>query len=260
MLPAVIVNVSRGGPGLGSIQPAQQDYLQATKALGHGGFRLIVEAPHTVQEAVDLIYDSFELAERDRNPVYILMDGCLGSVMEEVELPPMKELPPRPDWALGNFERGEHEPRLISSIADEEVVELLNKRAAMLQQSWAAKDVKWEEYMLDDAEYVCVAYGTSARICKYAINELRKEGIKLGLIRPITLYPFPKKVLHDLDYSRVKAIIDVEMAIPCQMVDDIAQQVMERAPILQYGHSGGITLKNEETTAAIKALIGGLNK
>ena len=225
MLPAVIVNVSRGGPGLGSIQPAQQDYLQATKALGHGGFRLIVEAPHIVQEAVDLIYDSFELAERDRNPVYLLMDGCLGSVMEEVELPPMKELPPRPDWALGNFERGEHEPRLISSIADEEVVELLNKRAAMLQQGWAAKDVKWEEYMLDD-----------------------------------TLYPFPKKVLHDLDYSRVKAIIDVEMAIPCQMVDDIAQQVMERAPILQYGHSGGITLKNEETTAAIKALIGGLNK
>ena len=104
MLPAVIVNVSRGGPGLGSIQPAQQDYLQATKALGHGGFRLIVEAPHTVQEAVDLVYDSFELAERDRNPVFILMDGCLGSVMEEVELPPMKELPRRPDWALGNFD------------------------------------------------------------------------------------------------------------------------------------------------------------
>ena len=113
--------------------------------------------------------------------------------------------------------------------------------------------------MLDDAEYVCVAYGTSARICKYAINELRREGIKLGLIRPITLYPFPKKVLHDLDYTRVKAIIDVEMAIPCQMTEDIALQVMERAPILQYGHSGGITLKNEETTAAIKALIGGLN-
>ena len=260
MLPAVIVNVSRGGPGLGSIQPAQQDYLQSTKALGHGGFRLIVEAPHTVQEAVDLVYGSFELAERDRNPVFILMDGCLGSVMEEVELPPMKELPERPDWALGNFEKGEHEPRLISSIADEEIVEMLNKRAAMLQQGWAVNDVRWEEYMLDDAEYVCVAYGTSARVCKYAINELRKEGLKIGLIRPITLYPFPNKVLHDLDYSRVKAIIDVEMAIPCQMVEDIAAQVMERAPILQYGHSGGITIKNEDTTVAIKALIGGLNK
>ena len=188
------------------------------------------------------------------------MDGCLGSVMEEVELPPMKELPPRPDWALGNFDQGEHEPRLISSIADEPVVEMLNKRAAMLQKGWAANDVKWEEYMLDDAEYVCVAYGTSARVCKYAVNELRREGIKIGLIRPITLYPFPKKALYDLDYSRVKVIIDVEMAIPCQMVDDIALEVMERAPILQYGRSGGITLKNEETTAAIKALIGGLNK
>lgn len=260
MLPAVIVNVSRGGPGLGSIQPAQQDYLQSTKALGHGGFRTIVLAPHTVQEAVDLVYNAFELAERDRNPVFILMDGCLGAVMEEVELPPMKELPPRPDWALGNPTGEARAPRLISSIADEDVVELLNKRAAMLQQGWAAKDAQYESYRLEDAEYVCVAYGTSARICKYAVNELRKEGLKLGLIRPITLYPFPKKVLHDLDYSRVKAIIDVEMAIPCQMLDDIAQQVMERAPILQFGHSGGITLKNEETTAAIKALIGGLSK
>ena len=260
MLPAVIVNVSRGGPGLGSIQPAQQDYLQSTKALGHGGFRLIVEAPHTVQEAVDLVYDSFELAERDRNPVFILMDGCLGAVMEEVELPPMKELPERPDWALGNFEKGEHEPRIITSIPGEDVLEMLNKRAAMLQQSWAVNDVRWEEYRLDDAEYVCVAYGTSARVCKYAINELRKEGIKVGLIRPIALYPCPNKVFHDLDYSRVKAIIDVEMAIPCQMVEDIAAQVMERAPILQYGHSGGNTINNEDTTAAIKALIGGLNK
>ena len=125
----------------------------------------------------------------------------------------MKELPPRPDWALGNFDQGEHEPRLISSIADEPVVEMLNKRAGMLQKGWAANDVKWEEYMLDDAEYVCVAYGTSARVCKYAVNELRREGIKIGLIRPITLYPFPKKALYDLDYSRVKAIIDVEMAI-----------------------------------------------
>lgn len=260
MLPAVIVNVSRGGPGLGSIQPAQQDYLQSTKALGHGGFRLIVQAPHTVQEAVDLVYDSFELAERDRNPVYILMDGCLGSVMEEVELPPMKELPQRPDWALGNPTGEEREPRLISSIADEPVVEMLNKRAAMLQKQWEVNDVRWEEYMLEDAEYVCVAYGTSARVCKYAVNELRREGIKLGLLRPITLYPFPKAAFRALDYSRVKALIDVEMAIPCQMLDDIALASLERVPILQYGHSGGITIKNEETTEALRQMIGGMAK
>ncbi len=262
MLPAVIVNVSRGGPGLGSIQPAQQDYLQATKALGHGGFRTLVFAPHTVQEAIDIMYNAFDLAERDRNPVMVLMDGCLGSVMEEAELPPMKELPAkRPDWALGNFEEGEkRDPRLISSIADEDVVEMMNKRGAMLYMNWEANEVRYEEYMTEDAEYIAVAYGTSARICKYAVNELRKEGIKLGLIRPITLVPFPKAVLRNLDYNRVKAIIDVEMAIPCQMTDDIAQQVMGRAPILTYGHSGGITLKNEETTKAIKALIGGLKK
>lgn len=260
MLPAVIVNVSRGGPGLGSIQPAQQDYLQATRALGHGGFRTIVFAPHTVQEAVDIMYDAFDYVERDRNPVMILMDGCMGSVMEEVELPIMKELPKLPDWALGNFTPGEsRDPRLISSIADEDMVELMNKRGAMLFKNWEANDVRWEEYMTDDAEYITVAYGTSARVCKYAVNELRKEGVKIGLIRPITLVPFPKAVLHDLDYNRVKAIIDVEMAIPCQMVDDIAQQVMERAPILTFGHSGGIRLKNEETTDAIRALIGGLH-
>ena len=178
MLPAVIVNVSRGGPGLGSIQPAQQDYLQSTKALGHGGFRLIVEAPHTVQEAVDLVYDSFELAERDRNPVFILMDGCLGAVMEEVELPPMKELPERPDWALGNFEKGEHEPRIITSIPGEDVLEMLNKRAAMLQQSWAVNDVRWEEYRLDDAEYVCSIRNQrqGVQVCNQRASQGRYQG------------------------------------------------------------------------------------
>lgn len=263
LLPAVIVNVARGGPGLGSIQPAQQDYLEATRAMGHGGFRTLVLAPATVQEAVDMMYTAWDLAERDRNPVVVLMDGCLGSVMEEVELPPMKELPAkRPDWAIGNFnETGEDRPRrLVTSIPGEDNLEKLNMRAGMIFKSWEKNDVHVEEYMVDDAEYVIVAYGMSARVCKYAINVLRGEGIKIGMIRPIYLVPFPKASLHDLDYKRVKAIIDVEMAIPAQMQDDIAQQVMERAPILTYGRSGGNTLKNDETTNAIRALIGGLNK
>ena len=140
------------------------------------------------------------------------------------------------------------------------MLEKQNVASEKMYQRWAEEDARWEEFMVDDAEYVCFAYGMSARVCKYAINELMKEGIKLGLIRPITLYPFPKKALDNLDYNRVKAIIDVEMAIPCQMEDDIALQVMGRAPILKYAHSGGVTLKNEETTAAIRALIGGLNK
>ena len=139
------------------------------------------------------------------------------------------------------------------------MLEKQNIEAGKMYERWAKEDVAWEEFMLDDAEFVCMAYGMSARVCKYAITELRKEGIKIGLIRPKTLYPFPKQVLRDLDYDRVKAIIDVEMALPCQMVDDIELQVKERIPVLQYGHSGGVTLKNEESTAALRALIGGFN-
>ncbi len=261
MLPALIMNVSRGGPGLGSIQPAQQDYLQATKAMGHGGFRNIVLAPYTVQEAVDLIYNcAFQLAERDRNPVVMLLDGCLGVGMEEVELPPYKELPEkRPDWALGNFnETGPHKSRIISSIFSEDLNEMLNKRAAGIYKQWEKNDVQVEEYMVDDAEYVIVAYGMTARIAKYCIGILREEGVKIGLIRPITLFPFPKESFNKLDYNRVKAILDLEMAIPAQMVDDIQLQVKERVPILTFGRSGGNTMKNEETLEAVRKLIGGV--
>lgn len=259
-LPAVIVNVSRGGPGLGSIQPAQQDYLQATKAMGHGGFRNMVFAPHTVQECVDIMYNAWDYAERDRNPVVILMDGCLGTVMEEVELPAMKALPEKhPDWSLGNFdEMPGRAKRLVTSIYGEEVVEKLNRSAGTMYKAWEENDVQVEEYMTDDAEYIIVSYGTSAHVSKYAINVLRSEGIKIGLIRPITLLPFPKASLNNLDFSRVKAIIDVEMAIPAQMYDDIAMQIQGRVPILTYGHSGGVVLTNEETTDALRDLIGGL--
>lgn len=260
-LPAVIVNVSRGGPGLGSIQPAQQDYLQATRAMGHGGFRTIVLAPNSAQEAADLMYyKAFELAERDRNPVVLLMDGCVGVGMEEVELPPYKELPAaRPDWALGNFnETGPRESRMISSIYGEDIVENLNRRAAALFKQWEENDVQVEEYLLEDAEYVIVAYGMPSRIAKHCIDILREEGVKIGMIRPITLVPFPKEAFNKLDYSKVKAIIDLEMAIPAQMTDDIQLQVKERVPILTYGRSGGNTLKNEETLDALRTLIGGV--
>lgn len=258
-LPAVIVNVARGGPGLGSIQPSQQDYLEATKAMGHGGFRLPVLAPHTVQEAVDMVYSAFELAEKELTPVLVLMDGCLGQVMEEVELPPMKKLPEeKPDWVLGNFTEESRPMRIVTSIAGEEIVEKLNIMAGMKYEHWEKDYAAAEEYKMDDAEYAIVAYGTSARVSKYAVNELRRDGIKIGLIRPKLLYPFPKANFRNLDYSRIKAIIDVEMAIPAQMRDDIALEVMDRVPILTYGRSGGVTLKNEETVGALRKLIGGL--
>lgn len=259
-LPAVIVDVTRGGPGLGSIQPAQQDYLQVTKALGHGGARTIVLAPHTVQEAVYLIYGAWDLAERDRNPVLLVMDGCLGSVMEEVELPePKKELPKAPEWSVGTCtgHPANRPRRTVTSIPGVERLEKQNINAAEMYKRWAEQDVRFEAYCTDDAEYILVAYGMSARVCKYAVRHLRAGGMKIGLIRPVTLYPFPRAAFENLDYSRVKAIIDVEMAIPAQMYDDIDLSVRGRAQILSYGRSGGVTLMNEPTTSAIRAMIGG---
>ena len=193
-LPALIVNVQRGGPGLGSIQPAQQDYLQATKAAGHGGFRMLVFAPYTVQEAVDIVYDAPEYAERDRSPVMILMDGCLGTMMEEVELPPMKELPESPARAGPSAMTAPSAAATSSPpIYPEAGLEGKNKLAVQRTKRWEENDVKVEEFMVDDAEWVIVAYGMSARVAKQVVLDLREEGVKIGLIRPITLFPFPKR-------------------------------------------------------------------
>ena len=166
-LPAVIVNISRGGPGLGSIQPAQSDYLQATKALGHGGFRTLVFAPATLQEAVDLTYNAWEYAEKYRNPVMILMDGCLGAIMEEVELPEMKEVNfnNTEDWCLAKV-NGRTDNHMITPILPEPALEMLNKFKGFAYKGWEFSDVKVEEYLLEDAEYV-------AKKAKEAIDELK---------------------------------------------------------------------------------------
>lgn len=257
-LPAVIVNISRGGPGLGSIQPAQSDYLQATKALGHGGFRAMVFAPATLQEAVDLTYNAWEYAERDRGPVLILMDGCLGAIMEEVELPEMKEVNfnNTEDWCLAKV-NGRTDNHMITPILPEPALEMLNKFKGMTYKSWEFTDTKVEEYLVEDAEYVVVAYGIAARVAKEAINTLRAEGIKIGMIRPITLYPFPKASLDNLDYSKVKGIIDIEMTIPAQMRDDIELQVKGRCPVHEYGRSGGVLLDDEGVYNAISEIVKG---
>lgn len=257
-LPAVIVNISRGGPGLGSIQPAQSDYLQATKALGHGGFHTLVFAPASVQEAVDLTYDAWEYAERDKNPVLILMDGCLGAIMEEVELPEPKELDYRntEDWDLSR-RNGRDDAHMITPILPEMALEMLNRMQGWVYKGWEMTDVKVEEYLVDDAEYVVVAYGIAARVAKEAINNLRAEGYKVGMIRPITLYPFPKASLNGLDYSRVKGIIDIEMTIPALMRDDIELQVKDRCPVHEYGRSGGMLLDDEGVYDAIAEIVKG---
>ncbi len=257
-LPAVIVNISRGGPGLGSIQPAQSDYLQATKALGHGGFRAMVFAPATLQEAVDLTYNAWDYAERYRNPVMILMDGCLGAIMEEVELPEMKEttFENTEEWCLARVD-GRTDSHMITPILPEPALELLNKGKAMQYKMWEMLDTKVEEFMLDDAEYVVVAYGIAARVAKEAILTLREEGYKVGMVRPITLYPFPKASLDNLDYSKVKGVIDIEMTIPAQMREDVELQVKGRCPVHEYGRSGGMLLDDEGVYNAIAEIVKG---
>ena len=257
-LPAVIVNISRGGPGLGSIQPAQSDYLQATKALGHGGFRAMVFAPATLQEAVDLTYNVWEYAERYRNPVMILMDGCLGAIMEEVTLPETKELSAEgtKEWSLDRLE-GRTDPRMITPILPEPILEKLNAGKGMQYKMWEKLDTKVEEFMLEDAEYVIVAYGIAARVAKEALLRLREEGYKVGMVRPITLYPFPKASLNNLDYSKVKGVIDIEMTIPAQMREDIELQVKDRCPVYEYGRSGGMLLDDEGVYEAISKIVKG---
>ena len=260
-LPALIVDVSRGGPGLGSIQPAQSDYLQATKALGHGGHRLIVFAPSTVQEIVDLTYGSFDYAERDRNPVFILIDGVLGAMMETVELPEMKEPNPKSQssWSLGRWDGETRKPHIISPIY-EAGLEGLNRSFGERTEKWKENDVMVEELYLDDAEFVLTSYGISARVCKQVIENLRKKDIKAGMIRPITLFPFPEKSFDKLDYGKVKGIISVEMAIPGQMSEDVRAAVKGRAPVFEYGHSGGVLLDDFDVKNGVMDIINGIEE
>lgn len=255
-LPALIVDISRGGPGLGSIQPAQSDYLMATKALGHGGGRLMVFAPNSVQEMVDLTYHAFDYAERDRNPVFILADGCLGAMMEKVNLPPMKDVRElqKPAFALGRDAGEKRTSHMISPIY-EAGLEGLNKSFAERTQSWKENDVQVEELNLEDAEYVFVSYGIASRVCYQVVKSLRHHGVKAGLIRPITLFPFPEKSFEKLDYGRVKAVIDVEMAIPGQLLEDVEACVKGRAPVFSHLHSGGVLIDDAGLRSAALEIV-----
>ncbi len=259
-LPALIVDVSRGGPGLGSIQPAQSDYLQATKALGHGGHRVMVFAPNSVQEIVDLTYNAFDYAERDRNPVMILIDGVLGAMMDSVELPEMKEPNPKSQssWSMGRWEGDKRRAHIISPIY-EAGLEGLNRAFGERTESWKKNDVKVEELYLDDAEYVVTAYGISSRVCRQVVENLRRKDIKIGMIRPITLFPFPEKSFASLDKDKVKAIIDVEMAIPGQMSEDVRASVKD-IPVYEYGHSGGVLLDDVDVKSGIMNIINSIEE
>jgi len=232
-LPAVICSVQRGGPGYGSIKPAQMDYLEATKAPGNGGFRLIVFAPSTVQEAVDHVYEAFDYADKYRNPTMVLLDGVISTMMEPVEFPEtltddeiqaIKEN--KNSWTLGGKKPGAPK-RMITGGASE----ASNMQDAAMYEKWAATETRVEEYLTDDAEYIITAYGTSARVAKGVVNAMREEGYKFGLIRPILVNPFPYESFMKLDYSRVKAILDMEMSIPAQMIEDVKLGVLGKTTI-----------------------------
>ena len=253
-IPMVYANISRGGPGVGSIQPAQMDYFQATKASGNGGFQMMVFAPSTVQEAVDMTYAAFDYADRDRNPVLILADGVIGTMMEPVVLPEMKSdeevaalKASKQDWAcVGHKLDYAHRAWIQPGHWLTSDMQKANEDAAALYASWE-KDVQVEEYRLEDA----------ARICKSAVELLRAQGVKAGLIRPITVHPFPYAAYDHIDYSRVKAVLDVEMSIPAQFVDDVAVAVKDRCPIETCLCSGGNIMSRDKVLAAVKKIMEG---
>lgn len=257
-LPCLILNVMRGGPGLGTIQPSQADYFQSCKGGGHGDYHMIVLAPSSVQEMADFVSLGFDLAFKYRNPVLMLSDGVIGQMMEKVILPPfkprrsMEELIAQCPWATtGKVNR----PRnIITSLALEpEVMEATNNRLQAKYKLIEENEVRYEEYMLDDAEYVFVAFGSSARVCKHAVEIARAEGIKVGVLRPITLFPFPKKKIQELA-ERVKGFMSVEMSAG-QMVEDVRLAVNGKRPVGFYGRQGGSVPSAEEALEALKSQI-----
>lgn len=254
-LPCVIVNIMRGGPGLGSIQPSQSDYFQATKGGGHGDYRNIVLAPGSVQELVDLTFWSFELADRYRNPVMILGDGVLGQMMEPVEFNPgaaaaQVEKP----WATTGC-KGRQKNIINSLYLDPEVLEKHNERLQRKFRTMEEKEPRAETYRTADAEIVLVAFGTTARICKAAVDAAREEGIRAGLVRPITLWPYPVDILNAA-LQKAKAVLTVEMNAG-QMVEDVRLAVNGRLPVYFYGRTGGMLPTSKAVLEEISR-IGGM--
>ncbi len=254
-LPCVIINVSRGGPGLGGIQPSQADYYQATRGGGNGDYNVIVFGPSDLQEACDIIGNSFNLAEKYRVPVQILVDGVIGQMMEPVEFgkEDHNDLSSKP-WATTGTEE-KRTTNIINSLSlSPDGLEDLNIILQKKYEEIKNNEQKWEELMIDDAEIVLVSYGTSSRIAKSAIAKLREEGYKVGLIRPITLWPFPVKAFSNAD--KYKAFLSVEMSAG-QMVDDVRLAVNGRAPVEFFGRMGGNIPSPEEIIKKVKEMHGG---
>jgi len=259
-LPALVVNVQRGGPGLGGIQPSQSDYFQATRGAGHGDFHMIVLAPASVQEMAELTVKGFELADTYRMTTMVLADGTMGQMMEPVSLDDLVVKPsPEKPWATNGTKlaRPHNIVNSLSLVPDE--LEKLNfaryDRYRMVEEN----EVMYEEYMMEDAEICIAAFGIAARVSKNAINEARKQGIKVGMIRPITLWPFPKAVFRRAA-DQVKAMISVELSMG-QMIEDVRLATECRVPVQLCNRVGGMIPSPEQVLEAIKnaAKIGGEN-
>lgn len=251
-IPCVIVNMVRGGPGLGSIQPSQGDYFQSTRGGGHGDYRHIVLAPATVQEAVDLVHLAFDLADKYRMPVIIFGDGMIGQMMEPVELPPMQEVRTEfPDFATTG-KRGK-DRRVINSLYIEtyQLEELINRLKSRYEQV-EKNETMCEEYMTEDAEIILTAFGTVSRIAKNAVKQAREMGFKVGLLRPVTLWPFPTKIMASYaNKDSVKRFIDIEMN-DGQMLEDVKLAVNGAVKVDFIGKLGGIIPTPDEIIEVIK--------
>jgi len=248
-LPCLIVNIMRGSPGLGGIQPSQADYFQAVKAPGHGDLHILALAPSTVQEMADTVFLAFDLAEKYRMPAMILGDGLLGQMMEPLTFPDRAVKPAEKQWAVTGHENRRGRNIINSLYLNPE--ELENKilerfaRYAVIEN----EEPRWEEYFTEDADILLIAYGASSRVARSAIAEVRKNGVRAGLLRPVTLWPFPKKRIMELS-RKASAILTVEMSMG-QMVDDVKLAVECRLPVYFYGRTGGMV----PTPAAIAQKI-----
>lgn len=254
-IPGLIVNVQRGGPGLGTIQPSQADYFQATRGGGNGDYQVIVLAPASVQEMADFVDLAFTLAFRYRMPAMILSDGVIGQMMEKLRLPAFKprrtreEIEAECPWAATGVRGGRKNNIFTSLDLDPAVMEEHNRDLQRKYETIRQTEVRYETIMAEDADYLIVAFGSSARICKKAIYECRAEGIKVGLLRPITLWPFPTQAIKEMA-KNVKMMLCVESNAG-QMVEDVRLAVEGACPVRHYGRMGGIIPTPDEITALI---------
>lgn len=252
-LPCVIVNVMRGGPGLGGIQPSQSDYWQATKALGHGDGHALVFAPSSIQEIVDLMGKAFDLAEKYRMPAMILADGMLGQMMEPVEFPDTEYRAQEKPWALTGHQN-QRKPNIINSLylnpaqLEQTILDRF-ERYSVIEE----KEAMAESFMMEDAEYAVAAYGIAARVAKSAVLAAREEGIKVGLIRPITVWPFPKTAFTHT--SNLGGILCVELSMG-QMIEDVRLAVNGRCPVEFTGRTGGMVPTPDQVVVSIRKMTG----